>query len=446
MLPLAVARIVVGKLFEEFHVRGQSDTDMRSFDEIVTEQPLLGETPRQYFVKGPNVVDAFAVIDRFAEDILIDVGNRLAIGIAPACVREQPRKTRCGCRWERDTDTRLNDRVAADAVALILREFHPVQRVRNRFDQSSRAAVWKLSVGIERDHITNARRRRSRVHKRPAVFAIQKTVEFLQLPAFALPSDPAALGLAPHPRSVKEDEGAIAMTRVELFDAFYRQPKQIVVFRHLRFFRVGEVRQQRKIEIRRGIGQVTHFQFLDLAANRVWRQEHHRNDDKSAAVFRYALLERHFRQRARRDKPRQPHLDQSKAQVRWPGKARVFPEAGALDGELTPSAVRRKQEGTHNSCCECGETPEIQQGRMPIQESQPPFAPRKTPPHAPFKLRQSFIQQVEGDASFTTTVLRALCANSTARRATSHSEVFDWRAVSSTMRRHRSRVAKSLWA
>ena len=45
MLPLAVARIVIWKLFEEFHVCRQSDADMRSFDQIMTEQPLLRETP-----------------------------------------------------------------------------------------------------------------------------------------------------------------------------------------------------------------------------------------------------------------------------------------------------------------------------------------------------------------------------------------------------------------
>ena len=88
MLPLAVARIVVGKLFEEFHVRGQSDTDMRSFDEIMTEQPLLGETARQYFVEGLNVIDGFPVIDRFAENVLIDIGNRLAVGVGSARIRE----------------------------------------------------------------------------------------------------------------------------------------------------------------------------------------------------------------------------------------------------------------------------------------------------------------------------------------------------------------------
>ena len=87
------------------------------------------------------------------------------------------------------------------------------------------------------------------MHQNFRFLTIQKAVEFLQLSAFPLPSDPAALGLAPRPRSVKEDERAIAVTRVELFDAFHRDPEQFVVFRHFGCFCVGEVRQQRETEV-----------------------------------------------------------------------------------------------------------------------------------------------------------------------------------------------------
>ena len=93
MLPLAVARIVIRELLKEFHVRRQSHADMHSFDEIVTEQSLRWETPGQYFVEGLDVVDRFPVIDRVAQDVLIEVGNRLAIGIAPPCICKQPRET-----------------------------------------------------------------------------------------------------------------------------------------------------------------------------------------------------------------------------------------------------------------------------------------------------------------------------------------------------------------
>ena len=83
MLPLAVAHIVVGKLFEKFHVRGQADTDMSAFDEIVTEQPLLGKTMCEYFVERSDIINALAVIDRFAKDVLVEIRNRLGVWIAP---------------------------------------------------------------------------------------------------------------------------------------------------------------------------------------------------------------------------------------------------------------------------------------------------------------------------------------------------------------------------
>src|SRR5206468_3566702 len=77
VLPLAVAGVVIRKLLEEFHVGRQSHANMGSFDEIVTEQPLLRETPGQYFGEGLDVVDGFPVIDCGAEYVLIDVGNGL---------------------------------------------------------------------------------------------------------------------------------------------------------------------------------------------------------------------------------------------------------------------------------------------------------------------------------------------------------------------------------
>src|SRR3990170_8442496 len=228
-------------MFEEFHVRCQSDAYMRSFDEVVTEQPLLREPSTKYFVERPNIIDGLSVIDSFTKQVLIDVGNRPAVGVAPARIREQPRETRCRCRWERNTHAWLNDRVTTDTLAFIVREFHAVQGVRDRFDESPCSAVRELSVGIERDHVADPPRQRSGMHKVAAFFAIQKAVEFLQFAAFPLPSDPAALALAPYARSVKENESAVAVTCVELFDAFHHQPKKIVVFWHLGFFCIGEI-------------------------------------------------------------------------------------------------------------------------------------------------------------------------------------------------------------
>ncbi len=86
VLPFAVARVVVGKLFEQFHIRGETDADMHSFDQVVTQQTLFGETPRENFVEGPDVVDSFSVINPFPKDVLIKIRDCLTVGIAPTSI------------------------------------------------------------------------------------------------------------------------------------------------------------------------------------------------------------------------------------------------------------------------------------------------------------------------------------------------------------------------
>ncbi len=69
----------------------------------------------------------------------------------------------------------------------------------------------ELGVGIERDHVPDSLRQRPDVQEIRTCPAIQKSVQFLEFSPFPFPSDPAALGLAPHPRSVEEQETALAV-------------------------------------------------------------------------------------------------------------------------------------------------------------------------------------------------------------------------------------------
>src|SRR5439155_6162967 len=218
------------------------------------------------------------------------------------------------------------------------------------------------------------RRRRSSVHKMNDIFAIEKPVQFLQLPAFSFPSDPSGLGFTPYAWSTEEDEGIVAMTCVELLYTLDRQSKQVIVFGHLGFFRVSKVREQRKIKVGQGIGQVTYFQFLDLAANRVRCQEHHGHDHESAAIFRYALLERHFRQRPRRHKRGQQTLQRIKSKFAR-RKKRNCSQEQQHQGRTYAHAVSHGQEGAENTGSEDDHAAEVDQSRTPVQESQPAFTP-----------------------------------------------------------------------
>src|SRR5262245_10974582 len=110
-----------------------------------------------------------------------------------------------------------------------------------------------MSISVQRDHIADVRRRRSGVYQMSAIFSIEKTIELLELSSLSLPSDPPALGFAPRAGSGKKGEETIAVTGVELFDTFYCESQQVIIFRHFTFFCVGEVRQQRKRKVRHGI-------------------------------------------------------------------------------------------------------------------------------------------------------------------------------------------------
>ena len=95
----------------------------------------------EYLVEGANIVNCLAMIDGFAEEVLIDVGNGLTIGVGTARVGEQSREASGGGGRERDTYTGLNDRVTTNAVAPVGSQFHAVQRVGNGFDELLRTVV-----------------------------------------------------------------------------------------------------------------------------------------------------------------------------------------------------------------------------------------------------------------------------------------------------------------
>src|SRR5678815_4423591 len=119
------------------------------------------------------------------------------------------------------------------------------------FNQLECAAMRKLSIGIERDHITNIGSPRSGLHQvLKLFFTIQQTIQFLELSTLSLPTDPTLLCFTPHARSIEKNKEPAGIAGVELFDSLYRNPQQVVVFRHLAIFRIREVCEEREIKIR----------------------------------------------------------------------------------------------------------------------------------------------------------------------------------------------------
>ena len=83
------ANVVAGREFlDDLDVRGEAGAREHALEEIVAEKGRVRRAARERGLEGVDVVDAFAGIGSFAEQILIDVGDRRGVGIDPAHARE----------------------------------------------------------------------------------------------------------------------------------------------------------------------------------------------------------------------------------------------------------------------------------------------------------------------------------------------------------------------
>ena len=119
MLSLAEARVIERHAFEEFDIAGESDPHVGTFNQVMAEQRGRRKAIAQNPLKGPDVVDGFAVKDALAGEVLVDIAHRMAIRIGAMGVGKDARKPGGGSVGQRDADARLNDAVAATAMTAI---------------------------------------------------------------------------------------------------------------------------------------------------------------------------------------------------------------------------------------------------------------------------------------------------------------------------------------
>ncbi len=194
MLPAGVARVIRREFIIELDIAGKADSNVRAFDQIMTQQRLFGKPAGQDSTEGTHIIDALAVVGAFTGDILIDVGNGLRIGIDSNRVREETAERRGARARQGGAHARLNDRVGAGQDIAFAVEARPVERVREGLDHPAGGVVGQLRVAIERDDEPHIRQmiRVADVHQPLGILgprSIDQTIELFQLPAFALPSD-----------------------------------------------------------------------------------------------------------------------------------------------------------------------------------------------------------------------------------------------------------------
>src|SRR6185369_9575494 len=117
MGPAAVTLVTLRKFIIEFNITGQAHPDMSPFDQVVAQYPLFREASRQHATESGYVVDSLAVIRSFTAQVLIDIGDRLGVGVDADRIGEEPAEGRGARARQGRADPRLDDGVAGHDVA-----------------------------------------------------------------------------------------------------------------------------------------------------------------------------------------------------------------------------------------------------------------------------------------------------------------------------------------
>ena len=65
---------------------------MQPFEQVVAQDGVVGDAPLQGLFEGAHVVDAFAREDADPKQILVDIGNRVAVQVQHHIASERPGK------------------------------------------------------------------------------------------------------------------------------------------------------------------------------------------------------------------------------------------------------------------------------------------------------------------------------------------------------------------
>ena len=97
--------------------------------------------------------------------------------------------------------------------------------------------------------------------------AAQEAIEFGELAALALPSHPAAFAGVPPPLAMKEKEAPAAVARVQLLDAVARLRQQRVIAGERLRVGIGEVGQQREVQVVVAVAEKADLEIGDEVAS-----------------------------------------------------------------------------------------------------------------------------------------------------------------------------------
>ena len=133
---LAKTGVIERHIFVQLDITCQPHAGVSAFNQIVAQQRLGGKTMAGALVKCLNVIDCLAMKKPFSKQILLRIGNRLAVRIGSGSVGENAGKAARRRTRKSDADARLNDGETALSHFGHRIQNRPVERVRNGCHQS----------------------------------------------------------------------------------------------------------------------------------------------------------------------------------------------------------------------------------------------------------------------------------------------------------------------
>lgn len=108
-----IGEIVSRKVLIEDDVANQRRAPVQALEQIVADECVLRHTPLQVMMEGRDIIGPLANEYPFAEQILIDVGDRAAIDVNCRVAGIEAGEQRADPRARRDLHPRLDKRITS---------------------------------------------------------------------------------------------------------------------------------------------------------------------------------------------------------------------------------------------------------------------------------------------------------------------------------------------
>ena len=232
----------------------------------MAEEGVLGHPAGERGLERVDVVDALADVAALVKHVLIEIGHRGRVRVDADVSREHAGEHRAIGAHDAHADARLQHAVALGHALEPGVKAGTVQRVRQRADEPPPGFHRQLCVGVEGEDVTDRRqeRRLAVLHHEAGVGrAAQQAVELGELAALSFGAHPPVLAGVPLTRAMEEEKAIGPMPGVEVVDAATRRLDERRVLRTGRLIRVGEVRQQREMQMGIAIGKEADLEIVE---------------------------------------------------------------------------------------------------------------------------------------------------------------------------------------